>query len=118
MSMINAQRHDDAKLEFSLLMWLTFGVFLVAIAVGWVRVGGVADGAVEELDALRDDGENRDAEEQACHGRRGQGVRRPGNPKVLRPQANQVGHPGKDPPGRKKTPHERPQTEAGQGGLP
>jgi hypothetical protein len=33
MSMINASRHDDSKLEFSLLMWLAFAVFFVAIAL-------------------------------------------------------------------------------------
>ena len=33
MSMINTQRHEDSKLEFSLLMWLAFAVFFVAIAM-------------------------------------------------------------------------------------
>lgn len=33
MSMINAPRHAEGKLEFSLLMWLAFAVFFVAIAV-------------------------------------------------------------------------------------
>ena len=51
MSMINAQRHDDGKLEFSLLMWLAFAVFFVAIAFMRLvpramrpRVGGHDDG--------------------------------------------------------------------------
>lgn len=52
MSMINATRHhENAKLEFSLLMWLAFGVFLVAIALTRLvprsmrpRVGGHDDG--------------------------------------------------------------------------
>ena len=51
MSMINAQRHDDGKLEFSLLMWLAFGMFFVAIAMMRLvprsmrpRVGGHDDG--------------------------------------------------------------------------
>ena len=33
MSMINTSRHDDSKLEFSLLMWLAFAVFFLAIAL-------------------------------------------------------------------------------------
>ncbi|MFM8746541.1 MAG: hypothetical protein ACKOED_07740 [Aestuariivirga sp.] len=33
MSMINASRHAEGKLEFSLLMWLAFAVFFVAIAL-------------------------------------------------------------------------------------
>lgn len=33
MSMINAGKHEDGKLEFSLLMWLAFSIFFVAIAV-------------------------------------------------------------------------------------
>ena len=33
MSMINARKSDDAKLEFNLLMWLAFAVFFVAIAL-------------------------------------------------------------------------------------
>ena len=33
MSMINAHRQEDSKLEFSLLMWLAFAVFFVAIAL-------------------------------------------------------------------------------------
>lgn len=51
MSMINAQRQDDSKLEFSLLMWLAFAVFFVAIAATRLvprsmrpRVGGHDDG--------------------------------------------------------------------------
>jgi hypothetical protein len=32
MSMINASRHDEGKLEFSLLMWVAFALFFVAIA--------------------------------------------------------------------------------------
>ena len=51
MSMINASRHDESKLEFSLLMWLAFGVFFLAIAMTRLmprslrpRVGGHDDG--------------------------------------------------------------------------
>ncbi|WP_395684892.1 hypothetical protein [Aestuariivirga sp.] len=33
MSMINASRHDEGKFEFSLLMWLAFAIFFVAIAL-------------------------------------------------------------------------------------
>jgi hypothetical protein len=51
MSMINAHRQEDSKLEFSLLMWLAFGVFFVAIAITRLmprsmrpRVGGHDDG--------------------------------------------------------------------------
>ncbi len=51
MSMINAGKHDGGKLEFSLLMWLAFAVFFVAIAVTRLlprgarpRVGGHDDG--------------------------------------------------------------------------
>ena len=56
MSMINAQRHDDSKLEFSLLMWLAFGVFFMAIAMTRLvprsmrpRVGGRSQSAVHEF---------------------------------------------------------------------
>jgi hypothetical protein len=31
--MINASRHDEGKFEFSLLMWLAFAIFFVAIAL-------------------------------------------------------------------------------------
>ena len=51
MSMINAHRQEDSKLEFSLLMWLAFAVFFVAIAMTRLmprsmrpRVGGHDDG--------------------------------------------------------------------------
>lgn len=51
MSMINASRHDEGKLEFSFLMWLAFAVFFVAIAITRIvprglrpRVGGHDDG--------------------------------------------------------------------------
>lgn len=33
MSMINAGKTDDARLEFNLLMWLAFAMFFVAIAL-------------------------------------------------------------------------------------
>ena len=51
MSMINAPQKSEGKLEFSLLMWLTFAVFLVAIALTRLipraarpRVGGHDEG--------------------------------------------------------------------------
>ena len=51
MSMINAPRQSEGKLEFSLLMWVTFAVFLVAIALTRLmpralrpRVGGHDEG--------------------------------------------------------------------------
>jgi hypothetical protein len=51
MSMINAHRQEDSKLEFSFLMWLAFAVFFVAIAMTRLmprsmrpRVGGHDDG--------------------------------------------------------------------------
>lgn len=51
MSMINARKGDDAKLEFNLLMWLAFAVFFVAIALNRLlpkpmrlAVGGHDDG--------------------------------------------------------------------------
>ena len=51
MSMINAPRHAEGKFEFSLLMWVTFAVFLVAIALTRLiprpmrpRVGGHDEG--------------------------------------------------------------------------
>ena len=33
MSMINASHREESKIEFSLLMWLAFAVFFVAIAL-------------------------------------------------------------------------------------
>ena len=51
MSMINASHQDEGKLEFSLLMWLAFSVFFVAIAITRLipraarpRVGGHDEG--------------------------------------------------------------------------
>ena len=51
MSMINASRHGESKLEFSLLMWVAFAVFFVAIAMTRIiprsmrpRVGGHDEG--------------------------------------------------------------------------
>jgi hypothetical protein len=51
MSMINTPRHAESKLEFSLLMWVTFAVFFVAIALTRLiprsarpRIGGHDEG--------------------------------------------------------------------------
>ena len=51
MSMINAPRHASGKIEFSLLMWVAFAVFFVAIAFTRLlprsarpRVGGHDEG--------------------------------------------------------------------------
>ena len=51
MSMINVPHKDESKLEFSLLMWLAFAVFFVAIALTRLiprtlrpRVGGHDEG--------------------------------------------------------------------------
>ncbi|MCA3573348.1 MAG: hypothetical protein IOC86_05475 [Aestuariivirga sp.] len=51
MSMINASHREESKIEFSLLMWLAFAVFFVAIAITRLiprslrpRVGGHDEG--------------------------------------------------------------------------
>jgi hypothetical protein len=51
MSMINAPHRQEGKIEFSLLMWLAFAVFFVAIALTRLiprplrpRVGGHDEG--------------------------------------------------------------------------
>jgi hypothetical protein len=51
MSMINTSHREESKIEFSLLMWLAFAVFFVAIAVTRLipraarpRVGGHDEG--------------------------------------------------------------------------
>jgi hypothetical protein len=51
MSMMNASHREESKIEFSLLMWLAFAVFFVAIAVTRIiprslrpRVGGHDEG--------------------------------------------------------------------------
>jgi hypothetical protein len=51
MSMINAGKQSEGRVEFSLLMWLAFAVFFVAIALTRLlprsarpRVGGHDDG--------------------------------------------------------------------------
>ena len=51
MSMINASRNEESKIEFSLLMWLAFAVFFVAIALTRLiprtlrpRIGGHDEG--------------------------------------------------------------------------
>ena len=51
MSMISAPRHDEGKLEFRLLIWVAFTVFLVAIAFSRLlpssvrpRIGGDGKG--------------------------------------------------------------------------
>ena len=51
MSMINASHREEGKVEFSLLMWLAFAVFFVAIALTRLiprslrpRVGGHDEG--------------------------------------------------------------------------
>jgi len=51
MSMIHASRNDESKIEFSLLMWLAFAVFFLAIALTRLiprtlrpRIGGHDEG--------------------------------------------------------------------------
>jgi hypothetical protein len=51
MSMINASRSGESKVEFSLLMWLAFALFFVAIALTRLmprsmrpRIGGHDEG--------------------------------------------------------------------------